>query len=156
MRKTVVPAMNRGRVTTGPMATPATDAKPVGAFLYQLGPHTRLFVLAHDGVTEDVTGWEHVSVSVHVKHRGQWRPIEQVPDWPAMCLVKNAFWEPEECVLQFHPPKSQYVDNAPVLHLWRHVTGNPDLPPMYLVGIPGATPAQAKAIAEELQAAGKG
>ena len=41
-------------------------------------------------------GWEHVSVSY--KNR--------VPTWDEMCKVKDMFWNDEECVVQYHPPKS--------------------------------------------------
>ncbi len=58
--------------------------------------------------------WEHVSVSVPKRTR--------VPNWREMCYVKEAFWDDEDCVVQFHPPRSDYVNYHPyVLHLWRPV-----------------------------------
>jgi hypothetical protein len=37
-----------------------------------------------------------------------------------MCLVKELFWSDDECVVQFHPPKQNYINQHPgVLHLWR-------------------------------------
>ena len=58
--------------------------------------------------------WEHVSV--HVYEYGRAR----TPTWLEMCLVKDLFWEEEECVIQYHPAKSEYVNCHPhVLHLWR-------------------------------------
>lgn len=44
-------------------------------------------------------GWEHVSVSLP----------RRCPTWDEMCLIKDIFWDEEECVVQFHPPRSQYV-----------------------------------------------
>lgn len=62
--------------------------------------------------------WEHVSVRVGEKHKG--RREDRVPDWNEMCMVKDLFFGPEECVVQFHPKRSEYVDTNPfVLHLWR-------------------------------------
>jgi hypothetical protein len=84
----------------------------------------RLRIIASDG--ED-TGWEHVSVSTE---RGK-----RIPNWQEMCFVKDLFWAPEECVVQFHPPASQYVNNySVVLHLWRCTQQDFPMPPAILVG----------------------
>jgi hypothetical protein len=83
----------------------------------------KLRIMAVDGKD---TGWEHVSVSL--KNR--------TPNWDEMCFIKSLFWDDEETVIQFHPPKSEYVNNHPnCLHLWRHVTNEIELPPSILVGI---------------------
>ena len=53
-----------------------------------------------------------------------------------MCFVKDLFWEPEETVVQLHPPASRYVNNAPYcLHLWRNSREEMKLPPAIMVGI---------------------
>jgi len=84
-----------------------------------------LQIIATDG---DETHWEHVSVSIVN------RP-SKCPTWPEMSLVKNLFWEPEACVIQFHPPASQYVNHHPgCLHLWRHTEHPFPTPPSNLVG----------------------
>jgi hypothetical protein len=74
-----------------------------------------LCVIASDGL-----GWEHVSVSTLVR----------CPTWEEMCFVKALFWDDDDCVVQFHPPKSEYVNHHPYcLHLWRptdHVMLMPD------------------------------
>lgn len=81
-----------------------------------------LKIIASDGL-----GWEHVSVSTKTL---------SIPAWSTMCKVKELFWDDEDCVVQYHPPKSEYVDNHPVLHLWRPIefTSMPR-PPSHLVGI---------------------
>jgi hypothetical protein len=77
-------------------------------------------------------GWEHVSVHV-VEYS-----LQRTPTWNEMCQVKDIFWGPEECVVQFHPPESEYVRNHPhVLHLWRWIVGGFPIPPSLLVGIKG-------------------
>ena len=84
-----------------------------------------LRIIACDGTD---TGWEHVSVSIPGSPN-------KCPSWEEMCIVKALFWDAGECVVQFHPPASEYVNNhAGCLHLWRHVEGFP-LPPSILVGV---------------------
>ena len=69
-------------------------------------------------------GWEHVSVSTP----------ERTPTWEEMTLVKDLFWSEEECVVQFHPPRSVYVNKHPYcLHLWRNVAQEYALPPRGLL-----------------------
>lgn len=69
------------------------------------------------GVTAQVVissdlGWDHVSVSIPGEAR--------CPTWEEMCAVKDAFFHEQETVLQFHPPKSDYVNLHPfTLHLWK-------------------------------------
>lgn len=73
-------------------------------------------------------GWEHVSVSPF-KHR-------YTPTWEDMCLLKDMFFYDDECVVQFHPPKDQYVNNMPnCLHLWRPVDATMPTPPSVMVGV---------------------
>jgi hypothetical protein len=80
-----------------------------------------MMVIASDG-----EGWEHVSVSM--KNR--------TPNWKEMCFVKDLFWDDDDCVVQYHPPKSEYINNHPYcLHLWRPIGRNLETPPSILVGI---------------------
>jgi hypothetical protein len=115
--------INRGRVRTGMFASD-DNLGFNGAFcLWICG--ARVKVIASDG-----EGWQHVSVSL------QDHPTTP-PKWDLMCEVKRLFWEPEDCVVQFHPPESEYVNNhAGCLHLWRCIDGRQQpLPPSILVGI---------------------
>jgi hypothetical protein len=86
----------------------------------------RLLIIADDGEHENAFGgWEHVSISTARRN----------PNWQEMCFVKNLFWGPEECVVQYHPPESAYISNHPhVLHLWRWTRGEFPMPPPILVG----------------------
>jgi len=53
-----------------------------------------------------------------------------------MCRIKEMFWDEEDCVIQFHPPKSEYVNqNENTLHLWRKIGFKQPTPPTTLVGI---------------------
>lgn len=73
-------------------------------------------------------GWEHVSVSTS----------KRPPSWAEMCHVKELFWDPEDCVMQLHPPRSEWVNNHPYcLHLWRPVGVDIPRPPSFMVGIKG-------------------
>jgi hypothetical protein len=69
--------------------------------------------------------WDHVSVSLP----------NRCPTWDEMCFIKNLFWGEEETVIQFHPPKSEYVNNHPYcLHLWKNNKLKIETPPNILVG----------------------
>jgi hypothetical protein len=78
-------------------------------------------------MASDGMGWEHVSVS---------RP-DRCPTWEEMCVIKSRFWDSEEdCVIQYHPPKSEYVNNHPYcLHLWRPTEMQIPIPSSYMVGL---------------------
>ena len=81
-------------------------------------------------IASDGLGWEHVSI--HISSFG----TNRTPKWNEMCKVKDFFWEEEDCVLQFHPPKSQYVNqHEHCLHLWRPKGVNVPTPNPMLVGI---------------------
>lgn len=57
--------------------------------------------------------WKHISVS---------RVDRKMPTWEQMGLVRRAFFDEEWCVVQVHPPKSEYVNLHPTtLHLWSKV-----------------------------------
>lgn len=58
-----------------------------------------------------------------------------------MCKLKDMFWTEDEAVVQFHPPKSEYVNNVKnCLHLWKPIekySGKSPLPPNLFVGLKG-------------------
>jgi hypothetical protein len=111
-----------GRIQTGKMASDDSD-RLAGAFRL-IGPLSRELVVVSSGVDMQY-GWEHVSVSLK----------DRIPTWPEMCWVKDLFWGEEECVVQFHPPKSKYVNCHPyVLHLWKKVGQEWETPPELLIG----------------------
>ena len=89
-------------------------------------------VVASDGVPRDgddehLTGWEHVSVSYS----------DRRPTWREMALIKSIFWDADDCVVQFHPPESDYVNNHSFcLHLWRPTGVALPRPPSWMVGDP--------------------
>lgn len=68
--------------------------------------------------------WEHVSVKGH----------GCCPTWEQMSHVKSLFWEPSECVVQYHPAEKDYVNIQPhVLHLWKPVGVEFPMPPKEMV-----------------------
>lgn len=88
-------------------------------------------------------GWEHVSASVvRLKpHKpgtqsGTIKPTGKIPNWDEMSFLKGIFWDPEDCVVQYHPPESEYVNFLNVLHLWRPIDVDLPRPPAILVGPP--------------------
>ena len=76
-------------------------------------------------IASDGAGWEHVSVSRK----------DRCPTWEEMNFVKELFWSENDCVVQFHPPESEYVNQHPnCLHLWKSTEYEFVLPPSILVG----------------------
>ena len=111
--------MERFRVRTGLFASSEADGRN-GIFVFALPGNIETTVIVSDQL-----GWEHVSVGVR---------RNRTPTWAEMCLVKDLFWGPEETVVQYHPPKSEYVNDHPnVLHLWRQIGVNLTLPPQQMV-----------------------
>lgn len=77
--------------------------------------------------------WEHVSVHVRYRNLNR-RIIFRTPSWDEMCRVKDAFFAPEETVVQYHPAKSDYVNLHPhVLHLWKPIDQDLPKPPIAAV-----------------------
>ena len=55
-------------------------------------------------------GWDHVSVSLP----------NRCPTWDEMCEIKDMFFNEDECCIEFHPKKTEYVNIHPYcLHIWK-------------------------------------
>ena len=107
----------------GPLASNAAFGLH-GAFIVD-GPCAHdLSIIASDGTDPEAQGWEHVSVKCR----------NRCPNWQEMSFVKDLFWADDECVIQYHPPKADYVNVHPyVLHLWKPVDHNIPTPPTGLI-----------------------
>ena len=104
-----------------------------GCFIVQLSNGVAACIIASDG-----EGWEHVSIHItDLKLIKRTNPKqERTPTWVEMCKIKDVFWDEEDCVIQFHPPKSEYVNiHKHTLHLWRPTNKNFPTPDSILVGI---------------------
>lgn len=89
-----------------------------GAFRIKCGS-AKLHVICSDGM-----GWDHVSVSLPTR----------TPTWEEMAYVKSLFFDDDEVVLEYHPAKSDYVNNHPFcLHLWRPQNETIPMPPVVCV-----------------------
>lgn len=121
--------IERHRILAG--AWESSPGDTFGLFVWYQGKR-QYRTIAADGAE---TGWEHVSLSIlEPNGKGGFRCV--MPTWDDMCAVKAMFWDDEECVVQFHPPKSEYVNNHPAcLHLWKCVNAEFPLPPSILVGL---------------------
>lgn len=115
--------INKFRVRTGGFGS--DDAYGFNG-LFQIPKFGRkIQVICSDGM-----GWQHVSVSLHGE--------QKVPSYEIMCWVKDLFFEPEDWVVQFHPAKSEYINNHPgCLHLWRSLDVPFPVPPSIMVGVKG-------------------
>lgn len=113
---------NEHRVRTGPLASEDSIGNN-GAFVFTKAGLT-FFCVASDQM-----GWEHVSVTINNRNR--------TPTWEQMCMIKELFWkDPDDCVIQYHPAVSEYVNNHPYcLHLWRPISDEIPRPPSFMVGI---------------------
>lgn len=107
------------RIRSGVFATTEKDGNN-GAF--QVPYRSYVFTV----IVSDGMGWEHVSVSLNNRN----------PNWEEMCFIKSLFWDDEECVVEFHPPKSSYINNHPhCLHLWKQVGKDFPMPDKIMVGV---------------------
>ncbi len=128
MKKNFCNIVEKGRVNSGEFGTPQGDT--CGAFFLRC-PATgeRLKVIVGDGSDWrecDLPGesWEHVSVSCE----------RRCPTWIEMSWVKGLFFEDQECVVQFHPPRKDYINAHDfVLHLWRPSQTPIPMPPKICV-----------------------
>jgi hypothetical protein len=85
---------------------------------------THFVVISSDG--EDV-GWDHVSAHVRFVDAV---PRMRTPTWDEMCWIKDQFFNDDETVVQFHPKRSEHVNvHQHVLHLWKKVGAEHELPP---------------------------
>ncbi len=134
MRAKVPDLLEKGRVKA---TNPLFHTEPgewYGAFVVR-GPgggYLQMIVSAGDPAQWEMCGFplpafEHVSISVPGEKR--------CPTWNQMAWVKDLCWDAEECVIQYHPPKSEYVNCHPfVLHLWKPVGVEIPRPPMLTIG----------------------
>jgi hypothetical protein len=74
----------------------------------------------------DGGGWRHLSIS------NMQRKV--MPTWQIMCRAKELFWGDDELVVQYHPPKSDYINDHPFcLHLWQCLDEPMPAPPWVFV-----------------------
>lgn len=100
-----------------PLGFEHKEGDPFGWFMVPY--NNKMFAVQADAQTE----WEHVSVS-----------SKRIPTWDEMCYIKNLFWDENDCVVQYHPPKIDYVNLAKTcLHLWKY-NGQMPRPPKWMVG----------------------
>ena len=111
---------NKHRVKTGYMGSDDSIGN-CGLFEFRQKPGGVLFrAIASDGMS-----WEHVSVS---------RP-DRIPTWDEMCWIKSLFFDDDDTVVQFHPPRAEWVNNhSRCLHMWRPIGIEVPRPPQILVG----------------------
>ena len=112
---------NQYRVREHKILGSNNEAGNNGFFMFAWrGYHIR--VQASDGF-----GWEHCSVTINRNH---------TPSWEIMSLVKALFWDAEDCIIQYHPPESKYINMHPhCLHLWRKTGYEFPLPDGILIGV---------------------
>lgn len=129
MRKQFHDLAEKGRMKSGPYASNYRDRFGAFQLLCPRGGLLKVIASAGDEPSEDDlfpngTRWDHVSVSLK----------DRTPTWEEMAWVKTLFFEEEEAAIEFHPPKSVYVnDTATVLHIWKPLDFAIVLPPTICV-----------------------
>lgn len=128
MRKRIHDLAEKGRITDGPFASFYGDR--FGAFMLLFRPTGGLLkIIASAGDVADKdfpkgTRWDHVSVSLE----------NRTPTWEEIAWIKSLFFDEEECAIEYHPPKSKYVNvTATTLHIWRPLDVVIPMPPMECV-----------------------
>ena len=123
--------LERFRHTKPGAALATKEGDHFGAFFIPYGK-IGFVVIVTDGNEEGPgEGWEHVSARV----KGHTAKDDRCPTWEEMCWIKQLFWEDDETVIQYHPPRKEYVNCHPfVLHLWRNTKTEVIRPPSILVG----------------------
>lgn len=75
-------------------------------------------------VYSDGGGWDHVSVSL----------TNRCPTWDEMCIIKDIFFREDECCMEYHPRKLDYVNvHKYCLHIWKPQDEIIPTPPIILV-----------------------
>jgi len=146
MRKTLNPAMERFRVQIpGFPVTTAAEYGATGMFLVpSCDDHEPMKVMSSSALSpeerdelekdclrvgqpippEEMTCWDHVSISRE----------DRTPTWAEMCYIKDMFFEPTECVMQLHPPRSEHINvHDYCLHLWRPTNTEIPKPPRMMI-----------------------
>ena len=112
------------RIKTGKLASVAEQGNNGAFAIPPMRGGRWLLCIVSDGM-----GWEHVSVHVQDGRK------MHTPTWGEMSYVKEIFWDAED-VIQYHPRKSEYVNNHPhTLHLWPPTNQTIPTPPSILVGV---------------------
>jgi hypothetical protein len=125
VRKVFPKEVEDGRVVVGKMATKPGDR--YGAFRLRYPEGTRVWLTVIVGGEEawEAEGmpppaWEHLSASCQ----------NRCPDWVEICWLKSLFFEDDECCVQYHPARADYINNHNfVLHVWRLVGQPFPMPP---------------------------
>lgn len=118
-----------GRIRTGRWASDDSYGN-YGAFLVPSPePGWVLALICAGSELAESDGWEHVSV-----HAENAKGKKRTPTWTEMVFVKRLCWDPDDLVVQYHPPERDYVNVHPhVLHLWRWAAGQIPMPPKHFV-----------------------
>ena len=127
MMKSNVPAtLELGRVLRGEWASAPEDGV-MGAFLVMGPKGSRPAIISMASIEFEVR-LEAVNVSV---------ANSPTPNWGRdKASVKDLFWGEDECVVQYHPPRSEYVHTTVLLRrLWKPLNAVIlQLPPAILIG----------------------
>lgn len=96
----------------------------IGGVIYDKNTRVKLNFILSWGA-----GWEHCSVSITDRYK-------RCPSWEQMCFIKDSFWNDDECCIEYHPAKKDYVNNHEYcLHIWKPIDQEIPTPPSLMVGL---------------------
>ena len=94
---------------THPLGFPHKPGDDFGWFIIPTTRTGPVIAIQVNSACPESDWWDHASASL--AHR--------CPTWEEMCMIKDLLWNAEDCVVQFHPPKFEYINMAKhCLHLW--------------------------------------
>ena len=96
----------------------------IGGVIYDKNTRVKLNFILSWGAN-----WEHCSVSITDRYK-------RCPSWEQMCFIKESFWNDDECCVEYHPAKKDYVNNHEYcLHIWKPIDQEIPTPPSLMVGL---------------------
>ena len=96
----------------------------IGGVIYDKNTRVKLNFILSWGAS-----WEHCSVSITDRYK-------RCPSWEQMCFIKDSFWNDDECCVEYHPAKKDYVNNHEYcLHIWKPIDQEVPTPPSLMVGL---------------------
>lgn len=121
------------RVKEAGMPPPGSGRHGVFAIPINSPINTVAYCIATEGMKNEAE-WEHVSVSIAFRNIAG-NEMKRTPRWEEMEAIKQLFWEDEECVIQYHPPRSVYINDCNFcLHMWKPWGDNVKMPATNMVG----------------------
>ena len=133
MRTEVPKELELARIRKGPLASDESYGLQ-GYFTLYVGQHPAGFDTIYCIQSSNRHGWDHVSCyAIYFDYENNKRA--RIMGWMEMEYIRSLFFEDDEWVIQYSPPREKRVNVHPyVLHMWRPHDGELATPPQWMVG----------------------